>query len=502
VTQGGYHSGVGRLPTIVVAGGGDLYVKLLEPFPPTICNIACAESLAEALDLSTDACLVVVDSKLSGGGVDLCRRLRSDPVTSSVPLILRVPNRGDHVQALSDARVLENDLPTLVKTMRQLSPELSGRGAIPELPEDAPDENYFDDGPTTVAFRRPEAAPGKASEWPQPPPARVPRQDLLEFAQVFAGYMNSLIEAMEAPSKLSAGELDRLRKMVNLTLDGTEQLLTSAQTSITEALVSKDLERMKALSSAKNSLYDKLQQMRGLLSKLPSEGSPSGLVKTVSGPIALGTPKKSELTRAAEAKAAAAKSAAAAEKKAERVEKQQKQQKRDKKDGTVKPAAYRSTKSARKEGKEGERNGMPYLLAGALLLAALGGYLLFFHEPAANTTQTDDANNQPPTMKFVRVEQTSAGVVARADADDKEQDAILFRFRWLVNGTEVAGQKTARLTAEHFHEGDTVALEVTPADGHKSGAPMTSAGIIIRSTPPPSTPPVRPAPPPGGTQPR
>jgi CheY-like chemotaxis protein len=497
VTQGGYHSGVGRLPTIVVAGGGDLYVKLLEPFPPTLCNIAFAESLAEALDVASDACLVVVDSKLSGGGVDLCRRLRSDPVTSTVPLILRVPNRGDHVQALSDARVLENDLPTLVKTMRQLSPELSGRREIPELSEDSPDENYFDDGPTTVAFRRPEAAPGKAGEWPQPPPARGPRQDLLEFAQIFAGYMNSLIEAMEAPSKLSAEELERLRGMVTLTVEGTEQHLTSAQTAITEALVKKDLERMKALSSAKNSLYDKLQQMRSMVSKLPRSEGPGGAVKTVSGPIALGAPKKSELTRAAEAKAAAEKTAAAADKKAERDDKREK---RDKKKGPVKPAAYRSTKSARREG---ERSSLPYLLAAALLVAAVGVgvYLLFFQEPST-TAPVEDGTNQPPTMKYVRVEQTTAGVVARAEGDDKEQDPVIFQFRWLVNGKEVEGQKTARLTPQHYHEGDTVALEVTPSDGKKSGTPLTSAGIIIRSTPLPPTPPAPPAPPSGGTQPR
>ena len=79
-----------RFPTIVVAGGDNLHVQLLDSFPPTCCRIVYAASLANALDCAADASLVVVDATLQGGGVDLCRRLRSDAVTTHVPLILRV----------------------------------------------------------------------------------------------------------------------------------------------------------------------------------------------------------------------------------------------------------------------------------------------------------------------------------------------------------------------------------------------------------------------------
>lgn len=484
---------VARLPTVLVAGGGNLYVELLDAFPPTLCSLVYVDSAEEAQDQAADASLVVIEAGIKGGGMDLCRRLRSDKVTGHIPLILRVTSKQDHVQALSDARILSSDMKGLIKAMRQLCPELAGPPPESLSEEDglAQDEGWFDDGEQTVLYRRPEGDAAAAGQWPPPPPERRVGQEMGDFALNYSGYVNSLLEALEDPGKLGAAEQARLSEMSAATLVDGERRLAEIQAAVMEALVGKDLDRMKLLSGAKNAIFDKLQRMKPLLGKLDatravSPSSPA-LPGSPSSPNLKGPPaKKSELTLAAEAKAAETK---AQEAKAKKDEARQK-----KPAGKTPPpqrAAYRAGSGALRG--ESER-GTPAWLVVLLVVVLLGGGGTIWWLLRSGSGATAQVSNSAPIMKSVNLESTPAGFVVRALAEDPENDPITFVIRWYVDNQLVESERSVRLRTDLYQPGQQIQVEVTPSDGTSSGAPMRSA---IVPAPTSGTPGPGPAPVPG-----
>jgi CheY-like chemotaxis protein len=485
---------VDDLPTILVAGGSNLYVQLLDPFPPTLCNIVYAETAAEAADQAVLATLVVVDAKLRGGGVDLCRRLRSEPITSHIPLVLRVYSDSDAMQALTDARVKAADFHGLVKTIRRLCPDLAS-AAQPPVPTD--DHSLgFDDEIRTVIYRR--SASEDENDWPPPPPVQGPRQDLVDFAQDYAGYINSLIEALEAPTSLPGAQVSRLHEMSTLTTSSADAILDAVQAAINDALKQQDLARMKVLSSAKNSLFEKLQRVRSLAGRLDSvsqKAAPRSRPETAQAETGL-PQKKSELTRAAEAK----KKAALAAEKAVRAEQRSHAAK-------TKPVVT-GTGSARRDESS---TALPLWMwaSFAVVAVAVAAYVIvrYAREPALVTAAP--TGNVAPVMKFVLLEQSPIGVQVRPQAEDKNGDRISFMIRWLVNGTLVETERTTRLSNRSYQDGDRIQAEVIPSDGRLNGELMRSPELVAKPITPgipvpkpdagapppaPATPPAAPAP--------
>jgi hypothetical protein len=457
---------VGTLPTILIAGGSSLYVQLLDPFPPTVSSIVYAETAAEALDEAASASVVVVDSALKGGGVDLCRRLRTDAVTSRIPLVLRVANESDAIQALTDARVKTSDFHGLVKTIRRLCPELSSApGAGHPEPEGAP-EARFNDEVKTIIYRRPEGETGR--DWPPPPPQQRPDQDLVEFTQDYAGYMNSLIEALEAPARLSGPEVIRLGEMSTLLVQRADTSMSTMQSGINEALMAKDLARMRVLSAAKNSLYEKLQRIRGLIGKLEARpaGEPAAL-KPGNAP----QQKKSELTRAAEAKHAAD---LAAQKAAQKERRKEEAKGRPQ---VVVPGASRRESTVPSW----------VWLAGAVIAIAIAVFVIVRQLRTPDVQRPTDQSN-PPTMVMVALAQTEAGVLAQPKATDKKNDRVSFAVRWFVNGVPIEGERTLRLPPSRYQSGDRVQAEITPSDSTSAGQPMRSEELLAKTIVPAARP--------------
>jgi CheY-like chemotaxis protein len=484
--------------------------ELSSAFPPGTCRVVFIDTAVDALKKANLSVAVVVDERLAGGA-ELCRRLRADPLTSHMPVVVRSQRAVSVPKTLADGAVLSHDVHGLVHMLQTLVPELSAPSPLSNdgLWSDEDEDALFDDGAMTVIWRRPEAAPGEVQEWPPPPPVHAEGQDSVDFALTFAGYMNSLIEALESPSGLSPEELQRVHEISHQTLLDAETCLNLVQSGVNESLMRKDLVRMKVLTSAKNSLYEKLQRLRGLASKIapkvaparpapprvpasnPAAGGPDladlsydDLEEESNGlaELALRSARrsKSQITLAAEAKEAANR-AAAERNRAKQAERRK---------------AVRG--SARKSA-EGGGGGLPGPLWMwiAIAVAAVGGSGAYI---AVRLTRAEEAPrvqqaNRPPQIQRVRLEQSPAGLLAQPKAADPDNDSVSFTFIWFVNGKRIPDARTARLDASAYKGGDQIEVEVRPRDSYSEGIPMRSRVFrVVGGAPPPGAPPLAPPP--------
>jgi formylglycine-generating enzyme required for sulfatase activity len=85
-------------------------------------------------------------------------------------------------------------------------------------------------------------------------------------------------------------------------------------------------------------------------------------------------------------------------------------------------------------------------------------------------------------------------VVATAAGYDADGDAIVFDYRWFVDGTEVQSGPSDTLPAGSFAKHQRVSVEVTPNDGVTDGTPFASTdATALNSLPSASTPAIDPA---------
>ena len=536
-------------PTILVAGGEQIKSHLEGQFPPPMCTLATAENMAIAMERAPGVTAVVVGIELFGAK-DLCIRLRSDPLTSQIPLVFVVNNANDAVGVPVDASVLSTNLDALVQTLQLYCPSLNlpdssapkpALVAEPIIEQETTD--FFDDGSKTVVFRRPEAQPGEALEWPPPPPQFDSSQDMVDFTQNYAGYMNSLMEALEDPSSLSPAEVVNLHKASKLTMDDVEVLLGAVQTSINEALMGKDLVRMRVLSSAKNSIYEKRQAIRTLMSKKKGTGSGQPRIRATApmsllaeqGPAPAPIPRPAPVSKpdadalagapqhtgpavdpvVARAASAPGEAEPAESRKpteqmvsppgdgemialstngsdshntkskltlaAEAKEKERRRQlvaarKSRKHKQVPKPAVYGSAAKNTKPGYT-----WVWICVTALLVLVSGFYVYYHFKHAPKQAVRKKIKNSVPLMKWVILDQSTAGVMARIKAEDKEKDQISYAIRWFVNNKEVPGQRTTRLRPDRYKPNDMVYAEVIPTDLYGKGLPMRSREIGIRN---------------------
>jgi len=468
---------VNILPTVLVAGGEEVMSDLSAALPQGTCRLIYNETAAQTLQHAADSTVIVVDERLPGA-VGLCQRLRADPSTAAVPIVLRSQRAIQVPESIADAAVLAADINGLVQVLRQLLPTHSAPlDTDAALWSDLPEENeLFDDAEATVIWRKPDEDEDGAGDWPPPPPTYVEGHDRVEFAVTFSGYMNSLLEALEDPSKLSPEEQGRLHEAAQKTIAASERCLAQVQTGVNEALMAKDLAQMKVLTSAKNSLYDKLQRMRKLFSELKPAPASGGSAPRSSDMALeeLGLPsrrapgKKSQITLAAEAKEAAQR---AAQQSAIAVRQKQKK-KQQRAEGTARKG-------------EGERIGGPTWLWIVVALVAVGGsvsYIVYsFTHGQQESTTTAQGPNSPPRMQRVDISQTPAGIYARPMALDAERDRVSFSFQWFVNGAEHKTNRTSRLPPQEYKTGDQIEVIVTPRDPYAAGGPMRSRPHMVKN---------------------
>ena len=468
-------------------------------------------------------------------------------------------------------------------------PDLYGGGSLSEpdalAPEalDMDDEGLkrelFDDDQATRVFRRPDALPGEASEWPPMPPTRDKDTDLINYAQMYTGYLNSIIEGMQSPERLSRDEQMRLLRVSKYTQEDADELLATVQSEVNTSLMNKDLVRMRVLSTAKNRLYDERNTLRTLLTTLkqtlgsvPEEEDsaaaleallrstpsadpvePAPLTPDVTGPLDLNhldsgpqsavpeppgqhrleasgqhrfessqpeitsspanpgppepspgpvrvepnvgppddpddplsmdsmsgsfsLPKKSKLTLAAEAKEAAVKQARAAA----IQEARQKREKARREAAEKAPSPASRQRSAARKQTASTNKGWLWVISGLALLVGVGlGVRYYWLHRNAGPTKAK-VQNAAPVMKWVILEQTHAGIVARPQATDSEGDRVSYTIVWYRNGSEIQGERTARLRPTVYQPGDSVFAEVTPADSYSAGRTMRSQELTVK----------------------
>jgi len=499
-------------PTILIAGDRNIRDILAKRLPSRVCNIVDAGTFVAALSEAADSNLVVVDGEMPGYQ-ELCTHLRGDPITAEIPLLFLSHTGKENPGVRVDETVPFRDPAALERALRKHCPELAlSSGAAPSQDVLAPEEalgdgdvpeaaNEFDDRSSTAMFRRPATEPGTALEWPPPPPARKINQELVEFAKEYAGYFNSLIEALEDPDKLSDAEKVRLAQVSDLTLDDAEALIASVQTCMNEALRDKNLDQMRVLSTAKNKLYEKRQRLRTLVTEQGLPSADKDPASQVTGPLARVDVEESgwdpdeesveseaspstegsntyDLPAASEEEISKSALTLAGEAKdAERKQtRRMARQPAKKKDPT---ATFKRPDISPGRPKKPSYKWVSVPVTGLLVLAAA---LTIFYSMGKRETggKTTKPDNTAPEMQWVILEQAPAGVVARPSAKDAENHRITYEITWFKNSAEVPGERTARLKPKNYKPGDVIFVEVTPADMYDKGKAMRSRELVIK----------------------
>ena len=62
---------------------------------------------------------------------------------------------------------------------------------------------------------------------------------------------------------------------------------------------------------------------------------------------------------------------------------------------------------------------------------------------------------------------------------DPDNDPITYKYQWVKNGEEMAGENKGSLRGDRFQKGDVIQARVTPSDGKTDGSPFLSASVRI-----------------------
>ncbi len=96
--------------------------------------------------------------------------------------------------------------------------------------------------------------------------------------------------------------------------------------------------------------------------------------------------------------------------------------------------------------------------------------------------------NLPPVMLTVTIlpEKAYKGseLSVAIQGKDPDGDPVTYRYQWIKNGQEMAGENMASLKGERFQKGDSIQIRVTPSDGKDEGRPFLSSPITILNSPP------------------
>jgi hypothetical protein len=504
---------VSYIPTILLVGDPRLNSDLSVTLPQGSCRLVHCDNAQQALDQAASAAVVVVNLRVAGIE-SFARRLRADPITGSIPLLVR---GGTHQGAPWADEVLSADLQQTMDVLQTYLPELMDPGsyASSDEIEELDDDALFDIDESTVIWRRPEGV----EDWPQPPPEQQAGEDVLDYTRGYAGYVNSLVEAFGTPDLYTPAQHVRLDEMSHRVVGAMDATLSNIQNAINDALRDGNLQAMRELSAGKNVLFEKLQQLRTtqksskgsgqsapasgarpasspapessmaagvgddgatptprpMPATTPSSGSPSReLVGAASadnprttGPHTppdlldtTGPQRKSRLTLAAEAK--------------------------DKERAKVLAREAAARRAAMSKGARTKPGGGGSIFTSRVFwlvliaLAAVGGGTAYFLTLETGPTQPKrDSNNQAPVMQYVTIQETPAAVMARPSAKDPEGDRISYSIRWTINGEPIKGARTMRLPKSYYSVGQSVVVEVTPTDASSSGQPMASQPLTI-----------------------
>ena len=139
----------------------------------------------------------------------------------------------------------------------------------------------------------------------------------------------------------------------------------------------------------------------------------------------------------------------------------------------------------------GETNNRAFRLLGIIggsLAALVLLFVVFSGKNNATGVQASATSNHPPFVKTLSILPNplnlSGPISVRVEAQDLDQQTLVFRYRWLVNGQVMSGQTLSALPAHLLKRSDQVAVEVVPFDGITEGAPFQSVPVTVTNTAP------------------
>ncbi len=117
--------------------------------------------------------------------------------------------------------------------------------------------------------------------------------------------------------------------------------------------------------------------------------------------------------------------------------------------------------------------------------------LLFFGTLSCGERKGGDSRskaNFPPVILSVAVlpEKAYKGteLSVAVQAKDPDGDLITYRYQWIKNDEEMAGENAPILKGERFQKGDSIRVRVIPSDGKEEGRPLVSSPVrILNSSP-------------------
>lgn len=127
-------------------------------------------------------------------------------------------------------------------------------------------------------------------------------------------------------------------------------------------------------------------------------------------------------------------------------------------------------------------------IVGALFIASALLWSGLSRDKNETTGPAVGTSNHSPVVKTVSILPNplnlSGPISVRVEAQDLDQQTMVFRYRWLVNGHVMSGQTLSILQAHLLKRGDQVAVEVIPFDGITEGTPFQSVPVIVPNTAP------------------
>ncbi len=86
---------------------------------------------------------------------------------------------------------------------------------------------------------------------------------------------------------------------------------------------------------------------------------------------------------------------------------------------------------------------------------------------------------------------TDSQLEVMVKASDKDDDLIVYSYKWIKNGQEIINETSSILSSSCFERGDSIQCRIIPSDREAEGRTITTETIIIANSPPliTSTPP-------------
>jgi len=110
-------------------------------------------------------------------------------------------------------------------------------------------------------------------------------------------------------------------------------------------------------------------------------------------------------------------------------------------------------------------------------------------ESGASIPDKETANH-PPQITSIKVVSISnsdprRGFRAVAEAKDRDEDEVSFKYQWKINGEKIIGATEEVLQPEvDFKKGDEIAVEVVSFDGKEEGIWKAEGNFIVPNSPP------------------